>query len=80
MDARCDPNGRIRRTAPQTPSGMHPKMSTFCVSPMAPSRRVPINPAMPRPGATGDVDPTPEGCHPVKNCDTVVVHAGKGVN
>ncbi len=36
--ARCEPNGRSSRTAPQAPRGRQAKTSTFWVRPMAPSR------------------------------------------
>lgn len=48
--------------------------------PMAPSSTVPTTPARARAGVAGAVVPTPEGCQPAKNCETVEVHDGKGVN
>ena len=47
---------------------------------MAPSSSVPTRPVTRSPGATGAVVPTPEGCHPVANCERVAVQLGKGTN
>ena len=55
-------------------------MRIFWVSPMAPSSNVPTNPEMPSAGVTGAVVPTPDGCHPPKNCEMVDDQDGNGVN
>ena len=55
-------------------------MSTFWVSPMAPSSTVPTRPARARAGVAGAVVPTPEGCHPVANWARVEDQLGKGTN
>ena len=55
-------------------------MSTFWVSPMAPSSTVPTRPAEARAGEAGAVVPTPEGCQPAPNWERVADQLGKGTN
>ena len=60
--------------------GMQAKTITFSVSPMAPSSTVPITPARARAGEAGAVVPTPAGCHPAVNWESVAHQPGKGTN
>jgi hypothetical protein len=59
---------------------MQAKINTFWVSPIAPISRVPTSPVRARPGAAGAVVPTPDGCHPAANCESVWDQLGKGTN
>jgi hypothetical protein len=79
-EARREPKGRSRRTAPHTPTGMQPNTRTFWVSPMAPTSTVPTPPTRASAGVAGAVVPTPEGCHPPRNWDHTAVQPGNGVN